>query len=75
MQAFKVTPDLDTMYLHETMKEPDWKEFITSMVNEVTYQMDNESYSIIPKSQVPNGVTILPEVWKLSASNTEIRGI
>ena len=47
------------------MKEPDWKEFITSMVNEVTYQMDNESYSIIPKSQVPNGVTILPAVWKM----------
>ena len=35
------------------------------MVKEVTYQMENWEYSIIPKSQVPTGATVLPAVWKM----------
>ena len=49
-QYFKATSDPDTIYLHDAMKETDRKEFITVMVNEVTYQMYNWNYSIIPKS-------------------------
>ena len=52
------------MYLHEAMKEPDWNDFMTAMVKEATYQMDNGNFSIIPKSQVTTGATILPAVWK-----------
>ena len=37
LKAFKVTYDPDTMYLHAAMKEPDWKDFITTMLKEVTY--------------------------------------
>ena len=65
LQAFKVTSDPDTMYLHEAMNDPDRKELITAIVKEVTYHMENGKYSIIPKSQVPTGATILPAVWKM----------
>ena len=32
LQALKAMSNPDTMYLHEAMKETDWKEFITAMV-------------------------------------------
>ena len=57
--------DPDTMYLHKAMNDPDRKEIITAIVKEVTYHMENGKYSIIPKSQVPTGATILPAVWKM----------
>ena len=47
------------------MKDTYWKDFITTIVKEVTYQMENVNYSIIPNSQVPTGATILPEVWQI----------
>ena len=50
------------MYLHEAMKEPDRKEFITAVVKEVIYQMENGNYSIITKIQVPTGENILPAI-------------
>ena len=55
----------DTIYLHEAMKDPDLEEFIKAMVKEVTDQMENENYYIIPKSQVPTGSSILPEVCQM----------
>ena len=47
------------------MKDPDQGEFTKSMVKEVTDQMDNGNYYITPKSKVPTGSTILPEVWQM----------
>ena len=41
LQAFKATSDPDIMYLHEDMRELEWKEFVSTVVKEVTYQMDN----------------------------------
>ena len=60
LQVFKETSDPDNMYLHEVMKDPERKEFITAMVKEVTDHMENVNYTITPKSQVPTGATILP---------------
>ena len=65
LRAFKATSGPGTMYLHESMEDPNWKDFIITMMKEVTYHMDNGNYSIIPKSQVPTGATILPEVWHI----------
>ena len=63
--AFKATSDPDTMYLHEAMKEPDKKEFLTAMQKEVTDQAENGNFSIIHKSKVPKKATILPTVWQM----------
>ena len=49
------------------MKYPDKKEFITAIMKEITYQMDNGKYYIIPKSQAPTGETILTEVRQMKS--------
>ena len=62
LQAFNATYNPYTMYLHEAMKELDWNNFMTAMVKEATYQINNGNFSIIPKSQVTTRATILPAV-------------
>ena len=42
------------------MKDLYGEYFITAMVKEVRYQLEYGKYSIIPKSQVQTGGTILP---------------
>ena len=39
--------NLDIMYLHETMHEPDQREFLRAMVKEVKAQMENGNFTII----------------------------
>ena len=63
--AFKATSDPDTMYLHQAMKEPDWSNFQEAMKKEVNDQMENKNFSIIRRSDVPKGKTILPAVWQM----------
>ena len=65
LNAFAATSDPDTMYYHEAMKAPDRKEFIQAMQEEITGQLENEVYSPILRSEVPEGATILPAVWSM----------
>ena len=54
------------MFPHESTKEPNQWDFITAMVNEVTYQMYNGNVFVIPKNWVPTGVSIVTSVWKMN---------
>ena len=63
--AFKASSDPDIMYMHEAMKRPDKKEFITAMQKEVEDQMMNGNFSIVHKSSVPKDKVILPAVWQM----------
>ena len=65
LYPYKATSDPDTMYLHEVMKEPDKKEFIKDKRKEIKDQMDNGNFSIIHKSKLPKGATVLPTVWQM----------
>ncbi len=65
LTAFKATSDPDTMYLHEAMKEPDKKEFIEAMRKEVRDQSENGNFTVMPRSQLPKGATVLPTVWQM----------
>ena len=47
------------------MRKPDWKEFRQAMDKEMKDQMDNGNYTIIERSKVPKGKTILPAVWQM----------
>ena len=48
------------------MREPDRREIFTAMVKDITDQMDNRNYYIIPKNQVTDGATIMTTVWKMN---------
>jgi hypothetical protein len=63
--AYKSKADPDTMYLHQALKEPDREKFIKAMEKEIAQQVQCGVYSIIKKSKVPQGATILPAVWAL----------
>ena len=63
--AFAASSDPDVMYLHEAMKQPDKKEFLKAMVDEVTTHTERGHWKIIKISEVPAGTKILPAVWAM----------
>ena len=65
LMAYKATSDPDTMYLHEAMREDDWKEFQAAMQKEMNDQMGNKNFTIVKRSSVPKDKTILPAVWQM----------
>jgi len=60
--ACKATSDPNTMYLHEALWQPDWKKFVKSMDKELQDQLDHGNFTVVHKSTVPEGATVLPTV-------------
>ena len=63
--AFKAKSDPDTMYLHQALRQPDRKEFIKVMDKELTDHFDHGNFTVMHKSTVPEGATVLPMVWAM----------
>mmetsp|Transcript_26540 Transcript_26540/g.37655 ORF Transcript_26540/g.37655 Transcript_26540/m.37655 type:complete len:1449 (-) Transcript_26540:1524-5870(-) len=57
--------DPDTMYYHQAMKEPDSEEFKAAMIKEVTSQIEEGIYSLVPRNEVPEGAKVYPAVWQM----------
>jgi hypothetical protein len=47
------------------MKEEDRDKFQHSMAKKVTDKFYNGNFTVIPRSEVPKGQTILPAVWQM----------
>ena len=62
MQA---SADPDTMYYHKAMREDDRDEFKSAMRKEWRDQSSNGNFTIVPKTKVPEGATVLPSVWAM----------
>lgn len=65
IMAYKATSDPDTMYMHQAMQEPDRKQFVEAMEKEVRDQSENGNFTVMPKSELPKGATVLPAVWQM----------
>jgi hypothetical protein len=63
--AFKASSDPDTMYHHQTMKQPDRKKFLKAMQDECTAHYKAGTFKLIKKADVPKGVPILSSVWQM----------
>ncbi len=63
--VYKSSVDPDTLYHHEAMREPDRKEFKRAMQKEIDDRIKGKNFSIVHKSTVPKGATVLPAVWQL----------
>jgi hypothetical protein len=63
--AFVASADPDTMYLHQAMREPDRAQFIAAMEEEVGQHSANGNWTLMLRSQVPEGVPVIPAVWAL----------
>ena len=57
--------DQDTMRADQALRKPDRKQFIAAMEQEVMAHNNNQHWQVVPKSDVPVGVKILPCVWAL----------
>ena len=65
LKVYKATTDPDTMYMHEAMREKDANEFRKAMDKEWNDQKDNGNFTIVHRSEVPEGATVLPGVWQM----------
>ena len=65
IQVFKASSDPDTMYHHEAMREADADKFREAMQSEWKGQATNKNFSLLRRSEVPEGATILPAVWQM----------
>jgi hypothetical protein len=63
--AMKASADPDTMYHHEAMRQPDREEFKKAMQKEIDDQMANGNFTIVRRTKVPKGATVLPAVWQM----------
>ena len=63
--AFAASSDPDIMYLHEAMKQPDKREFVQAMFEEVMTHTERGHWKIIPITEVPKGTKVLPAVWAM----------
>ena len=57
--------DSDTMYMHQAMRQPDRKQFIKAMQDEIDAHTENRHWKVISRTQVPEGVKVLPSVWAM----------
>ena len=65
LQVFKATSDPDTMYMHEAMRQKDANEFRKAMQKEWDDQLNNGNFTVVHRSEVPEGATVLPAVWQM----------
>ena len=54
--------DLDTMYMHQAMPQPDRMQFDKAMQDEINAHTKNRHWEVIDHLQVPEGAKILPSV-------------
>jgi hypothetical protein len=47
------------------MREPDRKEFESGMEKEINDRFKNGNFTVILRSEVPDGCIILPAVWQM----------
>ena len=63
--AFATSSDPDTMHLDEAMRAPDRVQFQKAMRKEINDQMTRKHWVIVPRSEVPIGMKVLPCVWSM----------
>ena len=60
--AYAVSTDPDTMYMEQAMLQPDRKQFLKAMADEVNAHTQNGHWRLILRSEVPPGIKVLPSV-------------
>ena len=64
IMAYNASTDLDTMYMHQAMKQHDKDDFVNAMLKEIKDQQ-GIIWDVVNLKNVPKGSTILPAVWQI----------
>jgi hypothetical protein len=70
----KAKENPDMLYLHEARRQPDWKEFQEAMELEIEQQINIGLYTLVKRTNVPEGATILPAAWQLPRKRDQRTG-
>ena len=57
--------DPDTMYVDQALKQPDRKQFIQAIKEEVSAHNNNGHWKVVKRSMVPDGMKVLPSLWAM----------
>jgi Reverse transcriptase (RNA-dependent DNA polymerase) len=57
--------DSDTMHMRQAMRQPDRKQFVMAMQDEINAHTKNRHWEVIERLQVSEGAKILPSVWAM----------
>ena len=63
--SFLAKTDADTLYFHQAMRQDDKPLFVEAVVKEINDHIDRKHWELIPKSEVPANVEVLPAVWSM----------
>jgi hypothetical protein len=63
--VMKATSDLDTLYLLEAMKKPDFDKFQEAMQKEIDEHNERGNWKLRLRSSLPKNATVLPAVWAM----------
>ena len=63
--ALAASSNPDIMYVDEALRAPDRDQFIKAMEQEIASHTDNNHWEIVNRSEVPNGIKVLPSVWAM----------
>ena len=55
----------DTLYYHEAIQKKDSRNFIEAIVKEMNPHIQKNHWSLIDKSDAPEGHKIIPAVWSM----------
>ncbi len=55
----------DIMYYHQAIKQPDAPKFVEAIVKDVNGHVDNNSWVLIPRDEVPADQEVVPAVWSM----------
>jgi hypothetical protein len=55
----------DIMYLHQVLRQPDAREFVEAVIKEVNSQIDNDHWKLTPRTEVSEGMEVVPSVWAM----------
>jgi hypothetical protein len=63
--AFLAEMMQDIMYLHQALRQPDAREFAEAVIKEVNGHINNNHWKLIPRTEVPEGMEVVPSVWAI----------
>jgi hypothetical protein len=53
----------DAMHLHQTLRQPNFHQFVDLVIKEINGHVDRKHWVVTPRSEVPKDTNVLPSVW------------
>lgn len=64
-EVFAASSDPDVMYYHEILNAPDKPKFQEAMNKEIDQHNNRKNWVLVPRSDVPDHLSVLPSVWAM----------